>query len=401
MAEPRLYLFDDDVARDWAPFALTRPAGELLYGTATLRARAERALRLRCAGHLAAEHLEGFAEDGAPPVLTASPAEGVRLFLNARVALEPATWRTPAGPARVSVNGRTAGWYAPEGTAPPSPTVLAGAAPASDGAETVDLEGEWLDRIWDLMARNAGRIARDFDPDATRAALPGHVAVLGDPDHVQTGQVEFEPGVVLDVRDGPIRIEDAVTVRAGTRLAGPAWIGAGSTLLGGSISGVSIGPACKVRGEIEETVILGCSNKAHDGFLGHAYLGRWVNLGALTTNSDLKNNYGNVRVWTPAGETDTGLMKIGCLLGDHVKTGIGVMLNTGTVIGAGSNVFGAAQPPKYVPPFRWGEGESLTDYDLARFLDTANVVMARRGVVLGDGMRRMLERAWQRSRSAS
>jgi UDP-N-acetylglucosamine diphosphorylase / glucose-1-phosphate thymidylyltransferase / UDP-N-acetylgalactosamine diphosphorylase / glucosamine-1-phosphate N-acetyltransferase / galactosamine-1-phosphate N-acetyltransferase len=91
---------------------------------------------------------------------------------------------------------------------------------------------------------------------------------------------------------------------------------------------------------VEETVVLGYSNKAHDGFLGHAYLGRWVNLGALTTNSDLKNNYGTIRMWTPGGETDTGLIKLGCLLGDYVKTGIGALLNTGTVVGAGSNLFG-------------------------------------------------------------
>jgi UDP-N-acetylglucosamine diphosphorylase/glucosamine-1-phosphate N-acetyltransferase len=148
-----------------------------------------------------------------------------------------------------------------------------------------------------------------------------------------------------------------------------------------------------VHGEIEDSVVLGYSNKAHDGFLGHAYLGRWVNLGALTTNSDLKNNYGPIRVWTPRGEVDTGLTKLGCMLGDHVKTGIGVMLNTGTVIGAGSNVFGAVQPPKYVPPFRWGSGNALEAYGLDRFLGTARTVMERRGVQMSEGMAGVLARA--------
>ena len=138
--------------------------------------------------------------------------------------------------------------------------------------------------------------------------------------------------------------------------------GRNSIILGGVLSEVSIGPVCKVRGEVECSLILGYSNKGHDGFLGHAYLGRWVNLGAFTTNSDLKNSYGQVRVGGASGPVDTGLMKVGCFLGDHVKTGIGTFLNTGTVIGTGSNVFGGAMPPTYVPPFSWGSGHRLDEY---------------------------------------
>jgi UDP-N-acetylglucosamine diphosphorylase/glucosamine-1-phosphate N-acetyltransferase len=168
-------------------------------------------------------------------------------------------------------------------------------------------------------------------------------------------------------------------------------VGRGSTILGGSVGEVSIGPVCRIHGEVEASVVLGYSNKAHDGFLGHAYLGCWVNLGAMTTNSDLKNNYGNVRLWTPEGDVDTGERKLGCLLGDHVKTAIGTLLNTGTVVEAGSNLFGAAQPPKYVPPFSWGaEGT----YALEKFLATAALVMGRRGVALGAGQRALLEAAW-------
>ncbi|HEX8246434.1 MAG TPA: hypothetical protein VF541_23215, partial [Longimicrobium sp.] len=139
-------------------------------------------------------------------------------------------------------------------------------------------------------------------------------------------------------------------------------------------------------------------NKAHDGHIGHAYLGAWVNLGAFTTNSDLKNNYSTVRLWTPDGETDTGEIKMGCLLGDHVKTGIGLLLNTGTVVGAGSNLYGAAMPPKYVAPFSWGTGEELTAYRVDKFLEVAERAMGRRSVELTPGMRAQLERAWQRAR---
>jgi UDP-N-acetylglucosamine diphosphorylase / glucose-1-phosphate thymidylyltransferase / UDP-N-acetylgalactosamine diphosphorylase / glucosamine-1-phosphate N-acetyltransferase / galactosamine-1-phosphate N-acetyltransferase len=140
-------------------------------------------------------------------------------------------------------------------------------------------------------------------------------------------------------------------------------------------------------------------NKAHDGHIGHAYLGAWVNLGAFTTNSDLKNNYGTVRLWTPAGEADTGEIKMGCFLGDHVKTGIGLLLNTGTVVGAGSNLYGAEMPPRYVPPFSWGTGEDLSAYRADKFLDVAERAMARRKVEFAPGARAQLEAAWKRGRN--
>jgi UDP-N-acetylglucosamine diphosphorylase/glucosamine-1-phosphate N-acetyltransferase len=220
----------------------------------------------------------------------------------------------------------------------------------------------------------------------------------GDPKlvRIEPRNAAIEPFVLFDVSAGPIWIEQGVTIRAFTRLAGPAWIGRSTTILGGNVSASSIGPHCKVRGEIEATVIHGYSNKAHDGFLGHAYVGRWVNLGALTTNSDLKNNYGTVRIWTPDGETDTGEKKIGCLLGDHVKTAIGTMFGTGTVVGAGANVFGAEPPPKYVPPFAWGN--PVDAWDLERFLQAAGTAMGRRDQQLTPGLRNVLQDAWRAAR---
>jgi UDP-N-acetylglucosamine diphosphorylase/glucosamine-1-phosphate N-acetyltransferase len=210
-----------------------------------------------------------------------------------------------------------------------------------------------------------------------------------------------EPGVVFDASAGPVWLDAGSHVRAFSRVAGPVYLGRGSTILGGTVEQSSIGPVCKIRGEFAESVALGWVNKAHDGHIGHAYLGAWVNLGAGTTNSDLKNNYSSVRLWTPDGEADTGEMKLGCFLGDHVKTGIGLLLNTGTVIGAGSNLYGAAMPPKHVPPFSWGTGEDLTAYRVDRFLQVAERAMERRKVTLPEGARRQLEGAWQRARGES
>jgi len=257
-----------------------------------------------------------------------------------------------------------------------------------------------LDAPWDLMGRNGQQLSADIP-----RFFPGYAAdkikgchIIGDGLLSLGSDVTIEPGSVFDVRNGPIRLSDDVVVKAHTRMEGPAFIGPGSTVLGGSLSEVSVGSVCKVRGEVECSVLLGFSNKAHDGFLGHAYVGRWVNLGAFTTNSDLKNNYGNVRVGGPDGPRDTGLMKVGCFLGDHVKTGIGTLLNTGTTVGAGSNIFGGQMPPTYVPPFSWGSGTNLTEFRLDKLLEIASRAMERRGVHLDAGMTAVLSRAWEESR---
>jgi UDP-N-acetylglucosamine diphosphorylase/glucosamine-1-phosphate N-acetyltransferase len=253
---------------------------------------------------------------------------------------------------------------------------------------------------WELMAGNGDQLRADipaFFPGYAAEEIPG-CHLLGEGLLSLGSKVSVEPGSVFDVRDGPIRLEEGVTVRAHTRLAGPTFVGPGSTILGGSISETSIGPVCKIRGEVECSVVLGFTNKAHDGFLGHAYLGRWVNLGAFTTNSDLKNNYGRVRVGGREGPRETGLMKVGCFLGDHVKTGIGTFLNTGTAIGLGANVFGGAMPPTYVPPFSWGTGSDLTEYRLDRFLEVARAAMSRRDLSLDPETEELLRLAWESTR---
>ena len=159
----------------------------------------------------------------------------------------------------------------------------------------------------------------------------------------------------------------------------------------------SIGPVCKVRGEVTDSVLVGYCNKAHDGHLGHAVLGRWVNLGAGTINSDLKNTYSPVRVRLPRGDVDTGLLKVGSFIGDHVKTGIGTLLTTGAVIGAASNLFGGRMPPQCVPAFSWGEGAELGEHQVDKFLATAEIAMRRRGVELSAGMRHVLTAAAERA----
>ena len=402
-----LILFDDEVSAKWEPFALTRPGGELVFGTMSLRARAERVFGTRCVAHLAADHLRGFEEGDAPPVLAYgdAPAEGDRLFLCARAV--PAwgsgeVWQERrGGPGALLVGDEVVGWFAPDGAPNPDGDFFRCPGKVLDRTGAVVLPGKTIGPVWELMTLTPAQITEDVAglfPDAATPPLPQGAYTFGSHPVVVGDGVIVEPGVVFDTSGGPVWLDDRSHVKAFTRIAGPVYVGRGSIVLGGTVEQSSIGPVCRVRGEFAESICLGWVNKAHDGHIGHAYLGAWVNLGAETTNSDLKNNYSTVRLWTPDGDEDTGEVKVGCFLGDHVKTGIGLLLNTGTVVGAGSNLFGAAMPPKYVPPFSWGTGEDLVAYRADKFLQVAERAMERRKVELSDSARAQLERAWQRAR---
>jgi UDP-N-acetylglucosamine diphosphorylase/glucosamine-1-phosphate N-acetyltransferase len=301
----------------------------------------------------------------------------------------------------VLVGDEVVGWFAPPGTPAPDAAFFASPRGLIDRTGAVVLPGRTLGPVWELMSLNPVQISEDVAglfPDARTAELPPGSYAFGEHPVIVAAGATVEPGVVFDTSSGPVWLDEGSRVRALSRIEGPVYLGRSSTILGGTVVQSSIGPVCKIRGEFAESVAVGWVNKAHDGHIGHAYLGAWVNLGAGTTNSDLKNNYSPVRLWTPDGDADTGELFVGSFLGDHVKTGIGLLLNTGTVVGAGSNLYGAAMPPKYVPPFSWGTGTELGAYRVDRFLQVAERAMQRRKVALSDGARRQLEAAWHRAR---
>lgn len=398
VSERHLYLFDDRPARRWAPLTLTRPVGELLHGCLTLRERAELVLGIPCAGHLSRHDLEGFDEPGAAPVVTLDDVVvgGTRVLLSSRAVLDFQDVELPSSAARIVVDDRPVGWVVPEGEPLPSESRIRDESSAGgDHGEVLRLQGHVLEHLWDAVAQNARRISADVEHLWPEGSEPDHVLRIGEGVISLGDGAEIEPGVHVDVREGPVRLAAGARVEGPARITGPLFVGQDSTVLGGAVGVSSIGPVCLVHGEVTDSVLLGFVNKAHDGHLGHAYVGRWVNLGAFTTNSDLKNNYRPVRVWTLDGERNTGMLKVGCFLGDHVKTGIGTVLNTGTVIGAGSNVYGGVMPPTVVPPFSWGTGSDLRDHRLDDFLETAKRVMARRQQGLTPGVTRILRTAWK------
>jgi UDP-N-acetylglucosamine diphosphorylase/glucosamine-1-phosphate N-acetyltransferase len=213
---------------------------------------------------------------------------------------------------------------------------------------------------WELVLANPGQLVEDYCA-VGRSGIEGKVeepsGIRGSRKDIFIGRgTVIHPMVVLDAAHGPIYIDEEVEVQPFTRIEGPCYIGPKSILLGAKCrEGNSIGPMCRIGGEVEESIIQGYSNKYHDGFLGHAYVGQWVNLGALTTNSDLKNDYSEVTI-TLDGRTQlpTGSTKVGALIGDHAKTSIGTLLNTGACVGAMTVLVTSGKLlPKFIPSFTW------------------------------------------------
>lgn len=240
--------------------------------------------------------------------------------------------------------------------------------------------------IWDLILANAGQITADFAA-AGKSGIEGMVeepnAVRGNKKDVYIAEgATVHPMVVLDAERGPVYIDEGVEVHPFSRIEGPCYIGKDSILLGAKCrEGNSIGPACRIGGELEESIIHGYSNKYHDGFIGHAYVGEWVNLGALTTNSDLKNDYSCVSVMLDGRRSiNTGSTKVGSIIGDHVKTSIGTFLNTGSYIGSMAIIMATGKPlPKFIPSFAWFlEGIVTKGFGKGKLYETAGTAMGRR-----------------------
>ena len=394
-----VYLYDDARARKFEPFALTRPIGETRAGALLLRERWSRALGLPVAGHLTSSFLAGFEEPGAVPVAAGEIPAGAWLA-NARLA--PSLQRAPRGEV-LSADGRIAAFRLDEALSVAS--LRDGAATldelVSRGRPTGDVRGRWLENVWDYIAFLPEMLTEDIPvlgadlPQDT----PAEAIRIGDHGlFIEEGAV-VEPHVCFDLTAGPVLLRAGSHVQAFTRLCGPVYVGTGSTVTTDRIAAASIGDVCKVHGEVSNVILIGHANKGHDGFIGHSMLGRWVNLGAGTITSNLKNTYGTVQLWTPDGIQETGLQFLGTLFGDHAKTGIGMRLTTGTVIGAGANVYGTVMPPKAVAPWGWGEAGSLAAYRAEKFLQVAERMMARRHVTLSESSKKQLlasyERRWR------
>ncbi len=248
--------------------------------------------------------------------------------------------------------------------------------------------------IWDLMLANPANLCADFETalnDLGELREQNLTKRLEGSEVIGSGAAFIHPtatvlpGVVFDTTSGPVYIDEGVVIEPGTYIVGPFYAAPDCKLLGGKLAGSSLGPLCQIAGELEESVLQGYVNKHHAGFIGHSYVGEWVNFGAMTTNSDLKNNYSSVRVAIGDDLLDSGSNKVGAFIGDHTKFGIGTLLNTGINIGVFCNVFGGTLiSDKSVSSFSWGASGNWNKHDVDKALQTAERAMARRGRVLAD-----------------
>lgn len=398
-------LFEDRKASQFYPVALTRHLSELLVGTMTLRTRATRLLgddEVILHGRAGIrEYHRSFGQE----VLLPEGEHDPILFLNARLLLTPEIVATfPAGDNWVltAPGGVVAARLDAAVARQLDWKIDALEISSLSGVEFVQTDVDMPEFLWDLLSINGALIESDFDERegiATEDRTPGVYLVSSERISIGEGS-RLKPGVVIDASDGAVVIGSGVEIMANAVIQGPCSIGDNSTIkIAAKIYGhTSIGPWCKVGGEVENSIILGYSNKQHDGFLGHSYLGRWVNLGADTNTSDLKNNYGSIRVVLADAEIDTGRMFLGSLIGDHSKTGINTMLNTGTVIGVAANIFGGGFPPKAIPSFSWGGADGLERFDLEKGIDLARRVMARRRIEFTEADERLLREIEQGGR---
>ena len=392
-----LSIFEDRDYRRLLPLVYFRPVCDLRCGIRTLREKVRDLYPGASVSVLCRDYLAPVLRAKEPTLAVNAQAGDSCLFINGRVIADQAF------AAKVALDGD-------EGAFISGGLLIAARVRGADRVRAVaemllrfetekvlgmlparETESAVVSYPWDLVARNGAEITKDFEA-LTRAK--GTRRILGT---VYEGTVllnkgeifidegaKVKPGSVLDAEGGPIYIGKNATVFPNATIEGPACVGAGSLIkIGAKIyENTSIGEFCKVGGEVEASIIHSYSNKQHDGFLGHSYLGMWVNLGADTNNSDLKNNYGSVKVTIDGEVVDSGSMFVGLTVGDHSKSGINTMFNTGTVVGVSSNVFGADFPPKYIPSFSWGGSSSLTTYEVDKSIEVARRVMARRKIVM-------------------
>jgi UDP-N-acetylglucosamine diphosphorylase/glucosamine-1-phosphate N-acetyltransferase len=375
-----IILFDDPQTRnDLLPLTWTRPVSGIRMGILTIAEKWEKHLKAKvsfqCEPYLASRY----------PLITTSDNYWIHGGL----------CPTPAFVAKLSTLND--GDAIRQGSRILALRTSTGQRPATVKGTMHDFNDDItvVDKLWKIFQYNGKELRADF----TLITAGRMSATVNDKGTVvyNEGNVFIEEGVtikaaILNAEPGPIYLGVNSQVQEGAVIRGPFCLGEGSIInMGGKMRGdTTIGPDCKVGGEISNSVLFAHSNKAHDGFLGNSVLGEWCNLGADTNTSNMKNTYDTVRLWNSGQSSfeSTGLTFCGLIMGDHSKAGINTMFNTGTVVGVNANVYGAGYPPNHVPSFSWGLD---TTYILDKAVATADRAMRRRQSHLSDADRKILE----------
>lgn len=278
--------------------------------------------------------------------------------------------------------------------------------PPEEHTNRVEYTGELtiIKHPWEIFSKNAEILKTDF-AEITKGRvsqpLSASVTVVGPKEAIFLEEGAKAEACVLNTQNGPIYLAADAEIMEGSLVRGPFALGEHSQLkMGTKIYGAcSFGPHCKVGGEVNNSVIFGYSNKAHDGFLGNSVIGEWCNLGADSNNSNLKNNYAHVKLWHygKKGFVNTGLQFCGLMMGDHSKCGINTMFNTGTVVGVSANIFGSGFPRNFIPSYAWGGSAGFAEYKTREAFETARLVFERRGMIFDDNEQQILTHVFEQT----
>ena len=395
----QIVIFEDEKYINFEPLIYYRPVYELVCGASTLREKIERAYpNLKVALHCR-KYLEELVKSQNPSNQVNNFSENEVLFINGRIVApenlsemisptlsEDKVFKSNGTIVAARISGdRLKNFIGKE--------ILT--IEDFDGIPSEEVELTCAEYLWDLVYLNGEELKRDIAFLSTKNNVSGtnleDVNYAGvhftKPEQVFINDnVDIKPGVVLDASKGPIYLDKDVIIFPNAVIEGPVYIGESSKIKSCATiyENVSVGKVCKVGGEIEDSIIMSYSNKQHSGFLGHSYLGSWVNIGADTNCSDLQNNYGTIKVQVNGRHIDTRRQFVGLMMGDHSKTAINTMFNTGTVVGFSCNVYGEGFPPKYITSFGWGGSSSVREYKLAKAIETAKAVFKRRDKVFSE-----------------
>ncbi len=374
-----ILLFDDATRLRLYPFTRTRAAADVRCGILTMRERWERLLEAPT-GTLTEAYLQ--------PACPAVDASGETLVVNGAVfgtqALADAIRKLERGSKLLAGDVLVAARLA-------EPVSFEGLEEAVAPLQAVAYEVpvQKLDRVWDIFSKNGTFLRSDFallTAGRTSVPVPEGVTVTGQGSLFLEDGAHIGAGTVINATAGPVYLAAHAEIMEGCLLRGPVALGAGAVLkLGAKVYGdTTIGPGCKVGGEVSNAVFFANSNKGHDGFVGNCVVGEWCNIGADTNASNLKNNYDGVKIHDDATgkRLATGLTFCGLLMADHSKCGINTMFNTGTVVGVSCNIYGGDFPPSYIPSFAWGGAAGFKTYAFDKALETAGRMMERRHKVL-------------------
>lgn len=384
-----LILIDDKkVWQQLLPLTYTRPVSEIRVGILTIREKWEKHLKLKASYQTEVYLSEKF---------QFSASKGDSLFINSCVIpddkLIAKIKKLKSGQGLKQDNKWIA--YKSEAVNFNANTVL-------QNSEVYSNSLVLIEHVWDIFKKNGEAIQLDFSlltKGRKSQVLSKSNTVIGKRNQIFLEKGAKAEAAIFNTTSGPIYIGKNAEVMEGSVVRGPFSLGEESALkLSCKVYGpTTIGPHSKVGGEVNNSVIFGYSNKAHDGFLGNSVLGEWCNLGADTNNSNLKNNYGNVKLhsYATGKNEDTGLQFCGLIMGDHSKSGINTMFNTGTVVGVGANIFGGGFPPTHIPSFTWGGAEGMETYRLDKMFETAQRVFERRHLNLEAEDKKILEHVFE------